>query len=154
MAITAFTEDLARIAHALWRRRMEAAGWRSGGTYDPQAHIHDALVPFEQLGRPDQRATLQAVAMLGLEEELALAVEYERGPGREFTLAEMQPGLEVTWAEGTVFDDPARALAGERGAIESWEGCGEDLKLVRIRWKDGTLSEHFPSERELQRLGW
>jgi hypothetical protein len=144
--------SLAEIAQTLWQRQMKAAGWHHG-PYDPAARTHDALVPFEALERHDRRRLVTAVASLELESQLLAVVDHQRGPEREFTLEEMRVGLPVTWAEGTEFEGPDRT--GERGRIESWAVCSnnpEELDVIRVRWADGSLLEHFACEQALRRV--
>ena len=146
-------EELARIAHRLWCDSMLGQGWRSGLVYDEAHRVHDAIVDFDKLTPLDRHHTLIAIESLGIERQLERAVEYPRGPAREFSAEEMRRGLPVGLACSS---DGAggRPSGQERGLVESWEiePATGLLKLIRVRWADGTLSEHFPSERELRRL--
>lgn len=150
---------LAAVAHRCWCASMAEGGWHPGG-YDPQRRTHDALVAFEHLPDRDRRATCQAIEALELDRMLAGAVEYDRGPCREFVLGELRPGLPVVWADSdpappsAPHRGPGEQDASDRGVVESWEvdpGTG-GLALIRVRWASGELSEHYPSERELRRV--
>ncbi len=143
---------IARAAHELWCLRMREQEWRYGSVYDEAKRLHDALVPFENLGRDDRLEALRAVDGLALVEQLPRELIYDRGPERQFTAAEMRVGLRVSWAKDVA--DPKADPAGEFGSVESWEidpATGEVLE-VRVRWDDGELSEHVASACELRRV--
>lgn len=143
-------DTLTRLAHEYWRRRMGAAGWRPGRRYDEAQRTHDALVPFDELSAHDRRLARVAVRAREIEPLLEDAVDHDRGPEREFAPEEMKVGLPVAWARNLRFDDPA--IAALTGEIVSWEvGADGGLSLIRVRWADGEVSEHLPSERELRR---
>ncbi|CAG0985581.1 hypothetical protein PHYC_02004 [Phycisphaerales bacterium] len=143
MNVTATTEGFAALAHQVWCERMQRAGWRYGPAYNETERTHDALVPFEKLPASDRRSTRAAILALEVEDLVFESIEYPRGPDREFTLSEMRVGLPVQCEPGP-----------EIGKIVSWETDPGDeaLRLIRVRWPDGSLSEHFPPERELRRL--
>lgn len=143
MKVTATTELLAATAHEIWCDRLRRAGWRYGELFDEKKRTHDALVPFAQLSATDRRSTHATILALQIEEQLADAIEYPRGPDSEFTLPEMRVGLPVLWGE-----EPAI------GHVVSWETDSDSdaLKAIKVRWPDGMLSEHFPPERELRRV--
>ena len=61
------------------------------------AKEHDALVPYEQLSRHDRRHIRSQIEYEELEHLLANAVEYSRGPARDFAVEEMRPGLPVAF---------------------------------------------------------
>lgn len=154
MDATDLTEDLARLAHECWRRRMAAEGWVFGPAYDEVSRRHDALVPWEQLGRWDREEARLAVESLELERLLAEELDYPRGPDRPFTPEEMRAGIRVAWAEGIAQDIAAPGAGPRCGVIESWETDRSGrLTMLRVRWEDGSLSEHLPSERDLRRVG-
>lgn len=146
-----FADQLAPIAHELWCRRMREEGWRHGPVYDADAKEHDALVPYEQLSRHDRREVRSRVHCEDIEQLLADAVEYSRGPARDFIAEEMRSGVPVAFvvAGGSGEEVPGE----ERGVIESWARDGEgELKCVRVRWDDGEMVEYDPSERVLWRV--
>lgn len=132
---------LAGIAHDLWRERMEAGGWRHG-PYCPEQRTHDALVPWDRLSPGDQRAAALAAATSGARELLSRGLEYPRGTDRPFLLEEMRSGLPVR--------EPG--ANGRSGQVEGWDTDDEgQLAVIRVRWDDGSLSEHPAMERELAR---
>lgn len=141
---------LARLAHDKWRERMLREGWGYGPSFDEGRKTHDAMVPFEDLSRHDRRMAIEAVRALEIEPMLEGAVEHDRGPNREFSAEEMAVGLRVGWARHIRSEDPAEAEM--EGEIVSWELAGGNLVLIRVRWSDGVVQEHPPSERELHRL--
>ncbi len=141
--------EVAAAAHRCWCDHMAAHGWRYGPRYDEAARTHDALRPFEALDRHDRRLTLAAVRATELVRLLAAAVDYPRGPDREFTVEEMRVGLPVAMVPAP----GEEAAEGERGVVESWETDKEgELRLIRVRWPEGELSEHYPGARELRRV--
>ncbi len=141
--------EVAAAAHRWWCDHMAADGWRYGPRYDEAARTHDALRPFEALDRHDRRLALNAVRAMDLARLLAGAVDYPRGPDREFTVEEMRAGLPVAMVP-TPGEEEAEA---DRGVVESWETDAEgDLRLIRVRWPDGEVSEHHPAARELRRV--
>lgn len=139
-----FADALARVAHDLWLAHMKAEGWTPGQRYDEAARTHDALVPFENLDPRDRRCLLAGVRAEGLEELLLRAVDYPRGAERELGVGEMRRGLTVTDGGGEA-----------RGSVESWEtdAGGRLLELIRVRWEDGEVTEHYPPEGELRIVG-
>ncbi len=141
--------EVAAAAHRCWCDRMAADGWRYGPRYDEAARTHDALRPFEALDRHDRRLTLNGVRAMELARLLAGAVDYPRGPDREFTIEEMRAGLPVAMVPAPGDE----GVESDRGLVESWEtDAGGALRLIRVRWPDGELSEHHPAARELQRV--
>ncbi|MFG0260554.1 MAG: RyR domain-containing protein [Phycisphaerales bacterium JB041] len=149
MHAAAALDRLAAIAHDLWRDRMERAGWTTGRRFDPREKRHDALVPFDQLGPRDRERAVLGIRALDCLELLAGAVEYQRGPDREFTLGDMREGLAV------VHNDPegrAALAPGEPGHIVEWKSDAGSLRAICVRWADGSTSEHHPAAGELRRL--
>jgi hypothetical protein len=149
------TERLAGIAHDLWREDLERRGWRPG-RYDPGAKTHDALVPFDCLGKHDRRQALLGIQALELEQELIDSIWYERGPARCFTAEEMCEGFPVTTnPEGIAREThPSADRPAETGEVIGWEIDDEGwLCAVAVRWSDGSISEHHPAARELRRCG-
>lgn len=141
--------ELAAIAHRLWCEQMAASSWRSGSIYDERNHTHDAMVPFENLNRHDRRRAIRAVEYAGVADQLVRLIDHQRGPDREFTVEEVRVGLPVEFTESPGTPRPD----AERGSVESWETDDEgDLRLIRVRWPDGELSEHHPVARELRRV--
>lgn len=148
MALASTVIELAAVAHRLWCEDMVTDGWRHGPRFDEAERTHDALVPFDQLGRHDRRHAVLAVECSGIAERLADLIDHPRGPDREFTTEEMRTELPVTLSPRQ-----GEAAPAERGAIVSWETDeGGDLRLIRVRWSDGDLSEHHPAARELRRV--
>jgi hypothetical protein len=111
--------------------------------YNAESRIHDALVPFVDLGEDDRGIVLEIVEVLELEAQLASAVDYPRGADRRFTVREMRTGLDV-----------ASAIGPARGKVISWETSQRTgrLQLIRVKWDDGRITEHAPAERELRRV--
>lgn len=141
--------EVAAVAHRCWCDRMAAHGWRYGPRYDEGERTHDALRPFEALDRHDRRLTLAAVRSMELARLLAAAVDYPRGPDREFTVEEMRAGLPVAMIPAPGEEE----AVADRGLVESWETDEEgDLRLIRVRWPGGEVSEHHPAAREVRRL--
>ena len=140
---TSIAVELAALAHRAWCEQMFAASWRYGPVFDKAAMTHDALVPFEQLPRLDRRRSLRVIEGSGLAKQMVKLIDYPRGPDQEFAIEEMRVGLPVALP-----DTPS-----ERGAVESWETDAEgELRLIRVRWPDGDLSEHAPVAGELRRV--
>lgn len=152
MAADAITRDLARIAHALWCRKMVACGWMYGETFSPEKRTHDALVPFDRLSLHDQNNAVLIIQSEGFESKLERAIDYPRGPDRQFIPSEMRVGLPVGWAAGVKLADPLRDPSTEIGTIDSWEIKSGELSVIRVRWPGGELLEHIPSLRDLRRL--
>jgi hypothetical protein len=148
---TELTADIARLAHRCWCRQMERGGWRYGPEFDEANRVHDALVPFESLSGRDVRSAMIGVVADELEDRLAEAIDYERGPGREMLLEEMREGLRVGCALPDASHDP-----GPLGTIVGWkaEAGTRELSEVRVRWDDGEVTTHHPVDRELRRVGW
>lgn len=136
---------LARLAHETWCEHMILQGWRPGAAFDPDAHIHDALVPFDQLNPVDQRAAYLGILVAEIADEVESACQYTRGPDRELSITDVRAGLRVRHC-----DAPS-----EIGTVESWE---EDLRfpgalnIIRVRWDSGEVIDHAASERELRPL--
>lgn len=130
---------IARLAHELWCERLRREGWRPG-PFDAAAKTHDALVPFEQLHPADARSTRAGVEALDIPALLEQAVDYPRGPDREFIPEELRQGLVVESSDGAC-----------RGQVESWTISAGALTNIRVRWSDGEVIDHFPPERELRR---
>jgi len=142
---------LAKLAHDLWRDRMEQDGWTSGSVYDPASKRHDALVPFERLGAPDRRQALLGVTALNLLPELAGSIWYERGPARLLQASEMREGLALGWNTEDCPVGPG--TPPEPGRVVAWRTDREGvLRSVTVVWSDGGRSEHDPEDRELRRL--
>ncbi len=140
--------ELAVIAHQLWCEQMAALSWQRGPDYDECRRIHDALVPFQDLGRHDQRRAIRAVECAEIADRLARLIDHQRGPDRELTIEEMRVGFAVA-----IVGSPGEEPPDERGEVESWETDDEgELRLVRVRWPDGEVSEHHPVARELRRV--
>lgn len=121
-------------------------GWRCGATFDPAEKVHDALVPFPELTRYDRCALRTAIEAEDVEARLGALVDYPRGDDRPFGAEEMRAGLEVGLAADL------DGAGSERGRVVEWaltpEGC---LDEITVRWEDGTVSRHCPSERDLRR---
>lgn len=135
--------DLAIVAHKLWCAKMLRDGWRPGPRFDAQAKVHDAIKGFDRLSEVDQRHARTAILADELDARLAAAVTYPRGPDRELSLDDMRSGALVR---------SAASGATPTGLIESWERDGPRLTLIRVRWSDGSRSEHDPVLRELARV--
>ncbi|QKK07510.1 MAG: hypothetical protein HND58_04585 [Planctomycetota bacterium] len=142
-------DRLAAIAHDLWRDRMERAGWTRGQRYEPRAKHHDALLPFDQLDARDQERALLGIRALDCFEQLAEAIDYQRGPDREFTLDDMREGLPVVHNDP---GGPTPLAPGEPGRIVEWKADAGRLSAICVRWADGSTSEHHPAAGELRRL--
>ena len=145
--------ELASIAHRLWCAAMRQCGWRHGSRYDAGRKLHDALVPFEQLD-PDTRHDLcQAVEHEELSQRLIELVRHDRGPARVLRAGEMRAGARVALAD----DEPEAGgtAPARQGTIMEWEVDPREgvLQLVRVRWDSGEVTEHFPPECELRRVG-
>jgi RyR domain len=141
--------EVAAAAHRCWCDHMAAAGWQYGPRYDEAARTHDALRPFAALGRHDRRLTLSAVRAMELARLLAGAVDYPRGPDREFTVEEMRAGLPIAMVPAPGDE----GVESDRGVVESWEtDAAGDLRLIRVRWADGEVAQHDPAARELRRV--
>lgn len=145
---------LAAIGHRMWCEMMVAQGWRRGPKYDAARREHDALVPFEALSEHDKRLVCLAIAADKIPQRLEKAVEFPRGPDREFSLDELRVGLSVTWADWIPKPEGRRMEIVERGQIVSWDTDPSTAapSMIRVRWESGEVSEHHPSERDLQRL--
>ncbi len=131
---------------------MREVGWEYGQAYDERNRLHDALVPFESLSPRDQRQVVQAVRALDIENALARAIRHDRGPDREFDAREMRPGLPIRTASSVSGSNGGRSEP-RTGIVESWETDRDGwLTVIRVRWSDGSRSEHHPAERELARL--
>ncbi|MBX3406390.1 MAG: hypothetical protein KF869_06470 [Phycisphaeraceae bacterium] len=141
---------VAHAAHECWCERMRARGWHAAAAYSEPDKAHDALQPFDSLSLPDQRRTLRALRCEDIGTFLADLLDYPRGePGvPELQIEDMVIGRAVR----RIADDGAGAAGlASRGHIVSWSinpDTGE-LDLVRVRWDDGSESEHTPPEREL-----
>jgi hypothetical protein len=147
---TATLRLLAAAAHECWCDRMRDQGWRPGRGYDAGAKVHDAIAPFDHLAAPDQRRTLRSLRCEDAAAYLGELLDYPRGlPG----LPELQPEDMKIGREVVHIDDPAAdtTTPGLRGKILSWVINPDtgDLDIVRVRWSDGSESEHTPPEREL-----
>lgn len=149
---TASLYRLAELAHDQWRQHMVDQGWRPGLEYNRQTLVHDALVDFDQLNDRDQQSAIRSVRVLDLESHLIGAIDYGRGSGREFVAEEMRIGVQVGWADDV--EKVGRGALPERGTIDSWtvDATTGELMTIRVRWNDGSFSEHYPSERELRRI--
>lgn len=144
------TGEVAAVAHRCWCEAMARSGWRPG-PYDERARTHDALRPFGSLDPEDRRLALEAIRDLGLVRVLEEAMDYPRGPDRRFAASEMRAGLPVAIVPAP--GAPICAAGGDRGVIESWELDADGaLRLIRVRWPGGELSEHAPEARELRRV--
>lgn len=142
-------DRLAEIAHDLWRDRMERAGWAHGPAYDPDAKHHDALRPFARLDARDKERALVGVRALDCLDQLADAIDYQRGANREFTLDDMREGLAVVHNDPA---GPATLAPDEPGRIVEWKTDAGRLRSICVRWADGSTSEHHPAAGELRRF--
>ncbi|MGE3108835.1 MAG: RyR domain-containing protein [Phycisphaerales bacterium] len=143
----------AAIGHALWCQQMISNGWSSGDRYDERARQHDAIGPFTKLSPVDQRSLL--LLARDHAHQFIDAIDFPRGPDREFLAREMRVGLKVGWAPSVTTDEPGRDLESEVGTVIDWE-CNsppdqETLRLIRVQWPGG-IGEHFAVERGLRRL--
>jgi hypothetical protein len=151
MKADALLTDLARVAHELWRRAMKADGWKRGA-FSPERRTHDAMVPYDELPRPDRLALHLRLVVNELANRLVETVEYPRGADRPFVIEEMQRGLEVALS-----DEFGPARLGDvhekhRGKVESWEvGTDGELSLITVRWGDSEVVSYDPWERALTR---
>ena len=138
-------EQLAALAHTLWVEQMREAGWRYGEMYNEALRTHDALLPFDQLPRRYRLEATNAIAAEDLPQTLLRAIDYSHGPARLFLLEEMTAGRKV------ILDPPT--IRREVGSVESWatDAHGE-LELIRVRWEDGSITEHVSWELELARF--
>ena len=142
------SERIAVLAHDLWRKKMARDGWTPGPEYDPETKRHDAMVPFDALGKYDRRQTFIGVEAECLERTLSDTIYYERGPGRLFTAEEMRVGFPV---ESNNERMPPETPV-EKGRVVDWQ-VGEDgiLRSITVAWDDGTRDEYDPEARELSR---
>lgn len=154
MAADATTRELAKLAHTLWCREMAARGWKHGDSFDAEQRTHDALVPFDRLNIHDQNNAIAIVRSEEIEERLAHAMDYPRGPDRPFTPEEMRVGLPVGWAASVKFKEPGPNSPADIGTVVAWEVDADsgELSLIRVRWPGGDIYEHYPSLRDLRRL--
>jgi hypothetical protein len=139
---------LASIAHGLWCEQMERKGWKHGSEYNAHQKIHDALVPFDRLTAQDRRHVCLGIEAEECERLLIAAVRYQRGPDREFTIEELKEGLAVAMSD----PNQPGGLGPERGKVESWSTDGQGELVIRVRWRDGSESEHLACVRELARV--
>jgi hypothetical protein len=141
---------VAQAAHECWCARMREQGWQAAPHYSQETRAHDALVPFESLALADQRRTLRALRCEDIASFLADLLDYPRGePGLpELQIEDMAIGRAV---QRVAHCDQAASGPANRGRISSWTINPQtgDLDVVRIRWDDGSESEHTPPEREL-----
>lgn len=134
---------LARLAHEEWCARMKNEGWRQGTTFDAEEHLHDALVPFDELSPADRRSVYIGIVASDITELVYQACDYPRGETRELTTADVRTGARVQHT-----DEPS-----EFGHIETWQ---EDpnfpgaLNWIRVRWDSGEVIEHAAPEREIR----
>lgn len=141
-------DQIASVAHELWRRNLEREGWRPGPRFDADKRIHDAMVPYRELSPFDQRQVRVGVECCELDEELLRSVDHVRGPSREFRVEEMREGLPVQLT-APFGDDPVEA----QGTIEKWEpGPEGSVETIHVRFPDGDLVGYCPSQRELRRI--
>lgn len=141
-------DQIASVAHDLWRRDLEQEGWRHGPVFDEERRIHDAMVPYRDLCPFDQRQVRIGVECLELEGALLRNVEHARGPSREFRVEEMRRGLPVQLT-GPFGEGPAEA----EGEVEGWKpGPDGSVETVRVQFTSGELVEYLPSQRELRRM--
>lgn len=142
-------DQLAAIAHQLWREEMEWLGWQRGERFDAQHRQHDALVPWAELSEQDRRHARLGIECDEVDQMLISCIRYQRGADREFTAEEMRHGLPVA------FVDPAESAErpAPRGTVIDWavDSIGE-LQSIRVQWEDGDVSEHHPAVRELRRV--
>lgn len=139
---------LAVAAHACWCNEMCDAGWRPG-PFSAANRTHDALVDFDDLEVADQRRTLRSLRFDGTAEYLAELLDYPREGTPELQPEDMRMGRRVALVPEEGMDDlPTNATQGQ---VVSWSinPATGDLDLVRVRWDDGSESEHTPNEREL-----
>src|SRR5262245_13704054 len=109
---------LAAAAHELWRQSLYAKGWRHGTQYDENRQIHDALIPFDQLAPDDQQEAMECIVAFEMPQLLAEKIEYNRGPERSFTAAEIHKGIRVTWSRHVTTES---SLVGAKlGEIINW----------------------------------
>lgn len=140
--------EIARLAHRCWCRRLLARGWTPGDRFDPDERTHDALRPFEQLSALDREQLARCAGWREIEKALADAAAAVLGE-RELGAADMRVGLPVRLAEGPLRADLSRPL----GWVVSWEVASPEtgrLALVRVRWDDGEVVDYAPSEHELE----
>lgn len=149
-------DKIAAVAHELWCSVMEAQGWRPGPRFDRVHKVHDALRPYAELDRHDQRQARVCMEAEELYRVLPSALHYQRGPDRELLIEEMREGLRVAFSECPMFgEEPPRppSQAALQGQIIGWETDEEgELALVRVKWDDGSVAEYHPSSRELCRI--
>jgi hypothetical protein len=140
-------ERLASAAHEFWCVRMLEQGWQAGATWDQAARIHDALVPFEQLGHDDRWTAIESVEALQLVDSLVAVLEYPRGQERPLTTQDMAAGRPVisTAAEGL-------GSHPWHGRIVDWavHPRSRRLQWVRVEWENGRITTHSPLEHELR----
>lgn len=135
---------LARVAHENWCERMIAEGWSPGEVFDPDAHIHDALVPFDHLNPVDRRSAYFGIVAADCTDEIRKAIDYARGRDQELGTHDMVKGLRVVHA-----DAPE-----QRGVVVGW---AEDrvfpgtLSTITVQWDSGETIEYAAAEREIVR---
>jgi hypothetical protein len=115
--------------------------------------MHDALVPFSSLPEDDQQEAIEYLLAADVPDLLATTIRYDRGPQRSFSLAEMKPGVRVSWAPHVILEDP-NLINARMGEIIDWrvDPKSEQLVVFRVRWDTGSVTEHDPLVRDLRRL--
>jgi hypothetical protein len=121
---------------------MRASGWTHGREFDPAAHTHDAIVPFEELLPADQHSVVSEVMTGDLLESLTTLPQYGRGHERELTASDVRVGTRVVY----------RDEVAEKGTIvnlqldPNWPGC---LEAITVRWDSGETHDYAPGDGEL-----
>jgi hypothetical protein len=133
---------IAAAAHEAWRRQMTKSGWRHGKSWDAATRTHNALVPFTDLDQDDRWAAIEAIEAMGVERDLAAAIDYPRGPARHFVTRDMVVGLRVE-STGT---------PGDFGEVIGWDVNTRSGRLegIHVRWDDGAVGRYAPNEGELR----
>jgi hypothetical protein len=140
-------DRVAAVAHDLWRREMEQAGWEFGPAFSEARRTHDAMVPYEQLKPFDQHRLRIGIACLELDRQLLESVDHDRGPSREFQVSELKVG-EPVQLTGPFGDGPVEA----EGFVTGWvPGPDGSVESISVQFTDGDAVEYLPCQRELRR---
>lgn len=102
------------------------------------------MAPWDQLSAEDRAEIIWALEIAGISAQLAALVERARANWRPFRPGDLALGQRVVHAD----------VPSDVGSIESWElETGQAaVRIIRVRWDDGSVTEHHPCEGELLRL--
>lgn len=140
MDLSKLQDQIARVAHLCWCKKMMSDGWRPGKLMDERSRTLDGLVPYERLPASIRMQLRRSIGWDEFEDQLAECAEWAMNH-REWCADDVFKGMRVQFAD-----------SDELGRIVSWEVLDPATGLlgnILVEWDDGEKCEHHAGEQVL-----